>query len=306
MKISLPVLVCLAFLLYAQTVKAAAVALPPVNLGDTSFEDGVGAQGWFAEQYNNYYHADQFNDSQGGEIPGSNRLTALTTITHVIYLSNLRPLDAYYGGEFLLPLAYVDTSVSSGAMGGDSGVGDLVLSPCMLQWTDQKLFGLKYFHRLDLTFNLPTGEYNRNRAVTVGHNLFSVNPYYAFTLYPTKKLEFSARLHYLWNSQNNAPFTGLGVKNTQPGQAFHANYASSYEIFKGFRIGINGYVLQQFTQDRINGQSLANSEERVFAIGPGLVYKRNKLWIYLNSYFEFGAQNRPQGRKFTFRISKAF
>jgi len=47
-----------------------------------------------------------------------------------------------------------------------------------------------------------------------------------------QKVEFSARLHYLWNSTNNDPFVGFGIKSTQPGQAFQINYATSYELFK--------------------------------------------------------------------------
>ena len=44
----------------------------------------------------------------------------------------------------------------------------------------------------------------------------------------------------------------------------------------------------------------------VFGIGPGLVFTTDKLWLYLNSYFETGAENRPEGIKITLRISKAF
>jgi len=31
----------------------------------------------------------------------------------------------------------------------------------------------------------------------------------------------------------------------QPGQAFHVNYATSYELWKNVRLGFNGYCLQQ-------------------------------------------------------------
>ena len=45
-------------------------------------------------------------------------------------------------------------------------------------------------------------------------------------------MEFSALLDYLWNSTNNDPFVGFDIKSMQPGQAFHINYATSYELFK--------------------------------------------------------------------------
>jgi hypothetical protein len=165
---------------------------------------------------------------------------------------------------------------------------------------------MPYFHRFVFSITLPTGNYDRNRPVNIGSNLVSINPYYAFTIMPTDKLELSARLHYLWNSENDDPFVGLGAGTVQPGQAFHANYAASYEVFKGVRLGINGYALQQLTEDKVDGRSQANSEERVFGIGPGIQLSGGGLSLYLNSYFETGAENRPEGIKTIFRLSKAF
>jgi len=167
---------------------------------------------------------------------------------------------------------------------------------------------MPYFHRFVFDMTLPNGSYDRNRPVNVGSNLVSVNPYYAFTILPTEKLELSARLHYLWNSENDKPFVGAGAGTVQPGQAFHANYAASYEVVKGVRFGVNGYVLQQLTEDKVDGHSQANSEERVFGIGPGIKLdsRSSGVSLYVNSYFETGAENRPEGTKVVFRLSKTF
>lgn len=285
---------------------AADVPLPPVNLGDTSFEDGIAFPGWLVEETFGYYNAGQFNDHQGDKIPGSNKLTTLSATTHIAYISKLRLLDGFYGAEVLLPLVDVDMNTSFGPNDREQGVGDLIVSPFILQWTDHKLFGVPYFHRFVASVTLPTGKYDRNRPVNIGSNMVSINPYYAFTIIPTDKLEVSARLHYLWNSENNDPFAGLGAGTVQPGQAFHANYAASYEVIKGVRLGINGYAVQQLTEDKIDGHSQTNSQERVFGIGPGIKWSDNGLSLYLNSYFETGAENRPEGTKVVFRLSKVF
>jgi hypothetical protein len=282
------------------------VSLPPVNLGDTSFQDGIANRGWFLEETINYYNAARVNNAQGGRIPGSNELTTISAVTHVAYVSKHRVLGGYLGAEVLLPLVDADLSTSFQPQNRARGVGDLIVSPFILQWNDRKLFNMPYFHRFDIALSLPTGQYDANRAVNAGNNIVSLNPYYAFTIVPADKLEISARLHYLWNSENDNPYAGLGASSVQPGQAFHANVAASYEIIRNLRIGINGYALQQFTDDKVNGHSLADSEERVFGVGPGLVFNTDKLWIYLNSYFETGAENRPEGIKITLRISRAF
>jgi hypothetical protein len=291
-------------------VNAGPVSLPWVNLGQTSFEDGVANLGWFFEEIMEYYHAGQFNDSGGAKVPGQNDLTTAAAITHLAYFSTYKLLGGYIGAEALVPLVDASLDASFQPHNHEQGVGDLIISPFMLQWNDGNLFGKQFFQRFDLDLVVPTGKYNSDRALNIGNNIVSVNPYYAFTVFPNSKLELSARLHYLWNSQNDSPYEGLHAGSIQPGQAFHANVAASYELLERLRFGISGYVLQQFTEDKINGNNIANSEERVFGIGPGLSYNqdnnRDKLWITLNSYFETGVENRPQGIEVVLRISLAF
>jgi hypothetical protein len=123
---------------------------------------------------------------------------------------------------------------------------------------------------------------------------------------PTERLELSARLHYLWCSENRDPFVGLNADDTQPGQAAHANFAASYEIFKNLRLGLNGYYLQQLTDDRLDGTDQARSKERVLGIGSGLKYTYERISFYLNTYHETAAENRPEGFRGIFRISMVF
>jgi len=103
-------------------------------------------------------------------------------------------------------------------------------------------------HRIELSVILPTGNYSANEALNPGANFFSFNPYWAGTLFITPKLTVSTRLHYLWNAKNTDPYDpgATGIKDTQAGQAVHANFAASYEVIpKKLRLGINGYALKQ-------------------------------------------------------------
>jgi hypothetical protein len=106
----------------------------------------------------------------------------------------------------LLPLVDAELDASFAPESHDQGVGDLIVSPFLLQWNDRKLFGKPFFQRLDLQMVFPTGKYNASRALNIGNNVVSVNPDYAFTIFPSRKLEVSARLHYLWNSENDSPY----------------------------------------------------------------------------------------------------
>jgi len=151
---------------------------------------------------------------------------------------------------------------------------------------------------------VPIGKYSDSRPVNLSNHFVVVDPYYAFT-YERRKVEWSARLHYLWNSTNNDPFVGFGVKNIQSGQAFHLNYATSYELFKNVRLGFNGYWLQQLTNHEINGVAVPNSKDRTVGLGPGIQFGGPGIWFRVNSYIETDVRNRPSGIKVTFRISKA-
>ena len=306
MRAFLAVLAAAALLASAGESAAVDIPLPPVNLGDTSFQDAIAFPGWLVEETFSYYHANQFNDYQGHDRPGANRLTIMSAVTHVAWISNLRLLGGFYGAEILVPLADLDFKTEFGPNDRDHGLGDVSVSPFFIQWPEHTLFGLPFFQRLDLLLKLPTGDYSRYSAVNVGSNVYSFNPYYAATLVPVPRLEFSSRLYYLWNSENDDPFFRLRANNSQPGQAVHVNGAASYEIFKGFRAGVAGYALQQITDDKLDGNDQAHSRERVFGIGPGFKYKIDTWSLYFNSYYETGAENRPEGVKVVFRISKIF
>ncbi len=302
----LSIFVFASLLTLARAAGAVDLTLPPVNLGDTNFQDAIAFPGWLVEELFTYYHANQFNDYQGKDRPGSNQITVLSAVTHLAWISNYKLFDGFYGVEILVPLAQLDFKTEFGPKDRDDGLGDVSVSPFFIQWPEYKLFGMPFFQRLDFLFKLPTGDYSRHSAVNVGSNVYSFNPYYAFTLVPTSRLELSSRVYYLWNSENDEPFFRLRANNSQPGQAVHANSAVSYEVLKDLRLGIAGYALLQITDDKLDGEDLAHSRERVFGIGPGLKYKMDTWSMYLNSYYETGAENRPEGVKFAFRISKVF
>ena len=282
------------------------VALPSVNLGDSNFMDGVAGPGLLLEETIAYYHAGRFTDFKGEKVPGDNSIKSWVSLTHLAYLTKWKILGGYYGFEALLPAVRVDLDTDLGVRGHKGGLGDLILSPFIIQWVDHKILNMPYFHRINFPFILPTGRYDKDSAVNIGSHLYSFNPYYAFTLFMTPKLETSWRFHYLWNSKNHSPPRPFVADSIQPGQAFHLNYAFSYEILDGLRAGIAGYYLDQITSDKVDGRKRTHSKEEVFAIGPGFMFSKKGFFVYLNAFYETGAENRPEGKKISLRFSKVF
>ncbi len=299
-------LIFVALILMPAFLYAQKVALPPVNLGGTSFLDGVAGPGLMSQERIQYYHATKFMNSKGDQLPGNNSVDSWLAMNQAAYITKFKILGGYYGCEALLPVVKLDVDTDLGTGGDKTGLGDLILSPFELQWVDQKVLGIPYFHRLNLSFVVPTGQYNEHSTVNIGKNVYSFNPYYAFTLFITPKLETSWRFHYLWNSKNNDPPLVFKASSVQPGQAFHLNYAVSYEILSGLRVGISGYYLQQTTSNKVDGKDIPNSKERVFAVGPGIMYSKDNFFLTLTANFETGVENRPEGQRYTFCIKKVF
>jgi hypothetical protein len=280
----------------------AQVQLPAVNLGDTNFEDGLAGPGWLLQEFPDGYIADKLKDARGKTVPGSNHVTAYSTTSHVAFVSKKHFLRGWIAGEVLLPLVDLEVQFANGSESRVRGIGDLIVGPG-LQWDPKKIGSSVFVQRVMFDIGVPTGKYSDARLVNPGNHFVVINPYYCFT-YERKKFEFSARLHYLWNSINNAPFVGLGIRDLQPGQAFHVNYATSSEIFKDIRLGFNGYWLQQVTNHQIDGRNVVNSKERTVGLGPGVQIGGGGLWFRMNSYLETDVRNRPSGIRVTLRISK--
>jgi len=279
------------------------VQLPAVNLGDTNYEHGFGAPGWLLEEFPAGYTASVLKDAHGNTVPGPNRVTTYSTTTHIALISKQRFLGAWLVTEALQPLVDLDVTLASRADSRIRGLGDLTVGSG-LQWAPRKVGTGVFAQRAMIDVGAPTGKYSDDRLLNIGNHFVSLTPNYVFTYEPVKKVEFTAQLYFLWNSVNHDPSAGLGIKNMQAGQAVHANYASSYEIFKNVRIGFNGYWLQQLTDHAINGNSIADSKESALGLGPGAQVGGKGLWLRVNSYMETDVRNRPSGIKVTFRISK--
>jgi hypothetical protein len=272
------------------------IALPPVNLGGTSFMDGAGGPGLLVREGLGAYDAPHFADASGATVPGQNALFAFTSTTLVAYMPPISILGGHWGVELLVPVVYARLTTPSGRV-STWGIGDITFSPLVWQGPPVSLLSRQFFQRFDLDIVAPTGRYASTAPINAGSNLWSVNPYYAFTWLVTDRIETSWRLHYLWNSPNNTPNGAYQATNIQPGQAVHINGAASVAIVPALRVGVAGYFLRQITDSKANGQSVPGSQEQVAALGPGFLASVGALQFVANVYGEFAVENRPRGTR---------
>ena len=304
------------FLLFAIPVAGSAYDLPSVNLGFTSFLDGAppSGPGFYFTQYLQHWTSDEFKDGNGKALLPSvaeEDLDAWISLTQFVYQSNTKVmLGAKWGLDVIVPYVGLDLNYNMNMEGfpqdNGAGVGDLLVGP-YLQWDPvMGANGPKFVQRIELQCILPTGNYDRNKALNQGSNYFSFNPYWAATYFVNSKWTVSARIHYLWNSKNDEPNVP-GVTEVKAGQAIHLNLASAYEVLPNqLRVGLNGYYLKQITDSKYDGVDQGNREQ-VLAIGPGILYSFNPdMHLFLNTFFETNAKMRPEGTRINLRFVAHF
>ena len=276
---------------------------PSVNLGFTSFLDGgpPAGPGIYFSEYLQYYSADKFTDLT---LPDP-EIEAFVSLNQLLYQSDTPIfLGGKWGLDIIVPLVGLD---SSPLPDNNAGLGDLLIGP-YIQWDPiMGKNGPIFMHRIELQTIIPTGKYDNDKLLNPGSNSWSFNPYWAATLFVTPKLTASWRIHYLWNGKNDDPFVGFGIDDSQAGDAIHANFTLAYEVIPyQLRIGINGYYFKQISDSEVEGQSV-DGREKVFAIGPGLIWHANQdNHIFFNAYFESNAAYRTEGERYNLRFVHHF
>ncbi|MDA3903368.1 MAG: transporter [Desulfuromusa sp.] len=270
---------------------------PSVNLGFTSFLDGgpPAGPGLYFSEYLQYYTADKFTDLT---LPDA-EVEVLVSLNQFLYQSDTPIfMGGKWGLDVIVPLVSLD---STPLPDNNAGLGDLLIGP-YIQWDPiMGKNGPVFMHRIELQTIIPTGKYDNDKLLNPGSNFWSFNPYWAATLFVTPKLTTSWRIHYLWNGKNDDPFGG--GNDTQAGSAIHGNFAVAYEVMpQQLRVGINGYYFKQ-----ISDSESVDGREKVFAIGPGLIWHANQdNHVFFNAFFESGAANRTEGERYTLRFVHHF
>jgi hypothetical protein len=144
-----------------------------------------------------------------------------------------------------------------------------------------------------ITAAAPIGTYSAADLANLGTGHSALDGGVGYTyLDPKAGHEFSVVSGLTGNFTN--PHTGY-----TNGIDWHTDLAASQFVTKQGQLGVVGYLYQQITPDQGAAPILGNFEARVAGIGPqiGYLFPVGKLEGYVNlkAYWEFAAQNRPEG-----------
>lgn len=141
--------------------------------------------------------------------------------------------------------------------------------------------------------NIQVGSYDSRRLANLGLGHGAIDGGLGYTyLDPTKGHEFSVVAGLTHNFRNDHT-------DYRNGLDFHVDLAAAQFLNKQFFVGAVGYIYQQLTPDSGQPAFLGSFESRVFGVGPqiGYLFPAGNMQGYLNlkGYYEFEAQNRPEG-----------
>ncbi len=283
--------------------------LPGLNLGFANILDGGPVRpnpGIYWQQYLKFYTTQRFLNGEGKPLEGipSPRYRSLDTLTQLIYQSNhIKPLRGMLGFVLGLPIViYSKVNCNNlGMQSSGSGFGNFGCG-WFIQWDVILSKGRPLFiHRIEFDFSIPLGK-NKLPAkqINPSNTFFYCGPYWAATLYLSHKWSLSWRLYYVWNAKNEKI-------DSRVGDAMYVNYSLAYEIYPHLHFGAVGYALGQLHDNKLNGQRVPDSRERVVGAGPGIAYFYSEDIVFFSYlYLEGAVRNRTQGTNFITRLVMHF
>jgi hypothetical protein len=144
-----------------------------------------------------------------------------------------------------------------------------------------------------LTGNIPVGDYDPHRLANLGLGHGAIDAGYGYTYFdPAAGNEFSVVAGMTYNFENPDTDYRSGIDG-------HVDFGLSKFLSEQVQVGAVGYFYQQLTGDSGAGATLGAFKGRVAGIGPQFGYffpaGRMQGYVNLKGYYEFAAENRPEG-----------
>jgi hypothetical protein len=252
--------------------------------------------GIYLRDYNEFYYADQINDSHGNKIGAANvKAFVYAQVPRVLWISDLKPLGGYLGVDALLPLEYTYIK----GMGQTFGIGDFFFEGTW-SWHQKQ-----WDASLGVGEWAPTGDSSGNPpgvpSTKAGLGYWTEMLTAGATWYPDegKRWALSALNRYEFNQKKDGT-------DITPGQAYTVEGGLSYAVMKTVDVGAIGYYQQQVTED--SGTGAFPNRDRVAGVGPEIsaFFPSAMLGVSLRYAYEFMAEDRLQGHTVTLTLTKRF
>ena len=231
------------------------------------------------------YRSTRLNDNNGNNKLGANSGLSLdAVVARMHYATATQSLGGQLVWDVMVPYVNVGLSLD-GAGTHKTGMGDIEWGPALAYHHSPNLHSAVALH-----VQVPTGAYDPNSALNIGHNYTTLLPVYALSYVNPTGWNGDIKVTGSWNSTN---------KDThyRSGSEMVVDYTLGYAVAPQWVVGVGGYARQQFTDDRGAGVGADGNRARAFALGPSFVYN-NGQGFYLTAKYqvESQVQNTWQGK----------
>ncbi|NQE50146.1 hypothetical protein RC52_16940 [Herbaspirillum rubrisubalbicans] len=224
--------------------------------------------GLFAVQQFNYSSSDGLYDNHGNKLPIPFKSDAFSSTTRLLASYGVEFLGAKVYSQLVLPVVSLHTEVF-GHGENHNGLSNVTVTPLLLRWDVAPNTNVTW----GFDFALKTGSYNPARtSVAAGYT--SYQPVLAIRHNDPEGLDLGISNRLLFNDKNSDT-------NYRSGSAYVADFIGGWNFGK-WKVGVTGAYLNQFTDDRQNGNTITGNRARSFAMGPIVSYNAGTYSINMN------------------------
>ena len=245
--------------------------------------------GVYGMLYGQSYSADTMRDNDGDDVSPSNdfEVSASALVSRLIWVTEEQVAGGSLGFHTIIPLVDLSVDIAPGVKDTDSGLGDITVGAA-LGWHHSQV--LHTVAVLDIT--LPTGSYDEDEIANIGRNHWAVQGVYGVSRLDPNGLNYGLKGMWTYNLKNSDT-------DYKDGQELIFDYAIGWGLGNGFTVGAGGYLYQQITDDKQNGDTVDDNRGRSLAIGPSVRYDSGKGWFVTAKYSqETQVRNRAEGDVF--------
>ncbi|TCK58466.1 SphA family protein [Seleniivibrio woodruffii] len=249
----------------------------------------VPGPGMYYLMYNNYYSADKTVDKNGDKKDIGFDVHSFANVHRFVYITDKKILGADYGFNVILPIVNADLNIDAANIDtSKTALGDITVEPFLLSW-----------HRdtYDMSFGsaiiLPTGEYDKTKALNIGKDHYTALITYGATYYfdDAKSVAVSGLARYEKHFENNH-------SDITYGDDIDFEWGLSKDINRGVTAGLAGYAHWQISDDKGNDVNYdASVHDHVYGIGPEIDFfvPAIKSLFKVKVYKEFNAADTSEG-----------
>ncbi|WP_338922564.1 transporter [Pseudomonas silesiensis] len=250
--------------------------------------------GFYGIVYSSHYDADSLRGNDGQKLPVDFRVRASSIDPRFIWVTDQQVLGGTLAFHTIMPLVNLKVDLN-GQSQRKQGLGDMTFGAALGYHLSEKLHAI-----VALDVMAPTGEYDRHDRANIGRNYWDIQPVLALSYIDPKGLNADAKIMYDFNLKNHAT-------DYTSGQEFHVDYSIGWGLGNGWVVGVGGYVYQQTTDDRQNGERIEDNKGRTLAIGPSIKYASSKGWFLTAKWQqESKVRNRAAGEAYWLKLTVPF